>query len=149
MEQNLPCYNGDVAYNPLFNGYRRSDSRINRMPLRSRLEAPVAGSPGHHQFSIIGVEQFLGEEHTWLGMYLTEPPITTARLTMHLSLIRGKTSFSRHLANELVHDARGLTFRTIMGRVNEACKSVHWCTPRGRLRIPGVARVRVELFAGT
>jgi hypothetical protein len=121
------------------------------MPWRGRLQAPVAGSPTYHQFYFSEFEELIGSEHsTWLNMYLTEPPVTTARLQIVNLPVRGlKYDYgdTQHISNELLHDARGLTFRTIMGRVNEVYKSGHWRTTRQGIRM--LAKFQVQLFAGT
>ena len=153
MNQNSPCYNGDVACNTLFIGESGGAFRLDRLPSRLRLQAPIAGSPTHHGCYINEVERFLGREHTWLDMFLTEPPVTTARLTLDLPARRFERGdslyFNHNIANELVHDARGLTFRTIMRRANEVFQFGHWRTPRLIFGRPLKAFVVVHLFAGT
>lgn len=119
------------------------------MPSSGMMKAPVAGSPTYHQFCIDEVEKLIGKQYSWLDMYLTEPCITTARLTMDLPMRGGIAAFlSYNIANELVHDQRGLSFRTIMRRVKEVCESGHWRATGSSFRRPGLARVTVHLFSG-
>lgn len=154
MKQNLPCYNGDVAYSPLLVSYLGKASMKNLVPSHDRLQAPVAGSPTYYQFCIGGIDQLLGREPTWLDMYLTEPPVTSVRLYMQLPMFRPErggcfTRSIKSIANELVHDARGLTFRTVMRRVKEICESRHWLpTGYSSYKLES-AKVTVHLFAGT
>ena len=139
MEQNLPCYNGDVAYNPLLNGYHLS----NLMPSHYSIQAPITGSPTYHQFCIIEFELLLGKEHSWLDMYLTEPPVTSVRLVIDLP--RRGPEHGGNMATELLHDSRGLTFRTIMKKLNEVYEPGHWRKSRSHF----YNEATIKLFAGT
>ena len=150
LEQNMPLYNGQIARNPLFRPYRRRGAIFSfRMPIRGRIQGPVAGAPTYHHFTIDQVEQ-VNAAHTWLDMYLTEPRVTTAQLIISLPP-RGKMPFFHEIARSTVYAAHGLTFRSVMSEVNQVFQSGHWRSgPYGRsLRRPGLARVAVALFAGT
>jgi hypothetical protein len=81
-------------------------------------------------------------------MFLTEPPVTTAQLDVSVPVRTGSRN-TYHVAHEVLHDPRGLIFRTIMERTEEIFQSDIWRTTRRyRFCEPGLATVGVLLFAG-
>ena len=76
-------------------------------------------------------------------MYLTEPPVTSVRLVIDLP--RRGPEHGGNMATELLHDSRGLTFRTIMKKLNEVYEPGHWRKSRSHF----YNEATIKLFAGT
>ena len=142
---NMPCYTGQVAYNPLFVGYQRN--RVRLAPSRCGQHLSAAGSHICHRFVMDGIERFTTVQHTWLDMYLTEPRVTTALLTIDLPMENSSNIYTIH--NEPVHEARGLTFRAIMRVAEQVCESSGWRESNYSVCRPGLAVVMVHIFAGS
>jgi hypothetical protein len=162
LERNHPLYNGNVMYNPLF--YCVLHERSNDMPHRGNTQPAYnyADHPVHHSFDIDDFEKLSKVQRSWLDMYLTEPPVTTAQLNIDTNT-RDESDESdaseesdesdydpdpesQEIASELVHNPCGLTFRAIMDKVNQI--SADWPAYRLVYLRPGLSVVTVELFAG-
>lgn len=145
---NLPLYNGKVAYNPLVSSGRLKLLAPSPHRRSSYGIYNLAGFPVKNSFNIHELQCVNKAQHSWLDMFLTEPPVTTAQLNISVP-VRTDSDNSYHVVNESLHDPCGLTFRTIMDRAEQIFQSDEWRTTRRyRFCKPGLARVRVELFAG-
>lgn len=148
LQSNLPLYNGKVAYNPLFCSKRLKNILLTPFRPYSHGDYNLVGFPVKNTFNISHLQDVDKAQHTWFDMYLTEPPVTSAQLDVTVPVRTGSDN-SYRVAYEVLHDLRGLTFRTILDRVEEMFQSDLWRAPR-RYRVckPGLASVKVELFAG-
>lgn len=148
LQSNLPLYNGKVAYNPLFCFKGLKNTRLTPFRPYSYGNYSFAGLPVKNSYNILHLQEANKAQHTWFDMYLTEPPVTSAQLDVTVP-VRTDSDNSYRIAYEVLHDPRGLTFRTILDRVEEMFQSDLWRTTRRyRFCKPGLASVKVELFAG-
>ena len=147
LRPNLPVYSGTLAFNPLLDDHHLKLSAPAPWHCSSSKSYDNAGSPLTNSFDIHMFGELNKVQHTWLDMYLTEPPVTTAQLDVSLP-VRTHSDNRYHVAHELLHEPRGLTFRTTMDRVEQIFQSDDWRnTPRYRFCKPDLARITVKLLA--
>lgn len=145
-----PWYNCDVKPNRflLTSSWPGYPPPLMTAPTLRDITALTSGLPTWHNITIRNIKPTLSVvQPSWIDMYLTEPPVTTARLSVSLPdpEQRGR---SYDYTTASVRDLGGLTFRAVLDVMDKVCQSSacrlapYYLSDRSR------AWCRVEFFCG-
>lgn len=145
LDDDLPLYSVAVAHNDFF--LSPLDRKFSLVPTHFEHNGSGDNAPTWHKFSIGNVKRTLGAlQSTLLDMYLTEPPITTARLAI-LTPFDDKELLYYKFSSVSVREPSGLTPR-VLDVLDKVCQSGVCKLPPYSLQNVSRARVLVEFFSG-
>lgn len=146
LHDDLPLYSVAVAHNDFC--LSPQDRKSSLVPTHFEHNCSGDNAPTRHQFSIGNVKRTLGAlQSTLLDMYLTEPPITIARLAILMPFDDDELLFYK-FSSVSVREPSGLTPRVVLDVLDKVCQSGVCGLPSYSLQIVSRARVLVEFFSG-